>query len=429
MAPPGGMPEYLRTRLLMSHGRGEGAWSHSQSTERETILCCMRRAFLHGAKARGWGWSSRHLSHPTWRSTVTRCCEENWSTSRVVESSTSSRFPAHRTRSVGRYHHSQNLQYKYKHPVMQPSSAVFIAAVADDLEQVVRLRCNRSYQIKIFLVQFEAKYPQVVVDMLLKPQASSDDRSSRGGLVDDPSLSHVSNRDAMLVSNDLHLGKKFLKQIPAAPSADHVVILLLRDRVEIFVLQFLVADIFICQETSANRAVCEQLDIILRAERSHELLWSLIDDAVLHLIRDDLDPPIHNRLQVLRVEIREGEVIDLPFIHHVLHVLEGFHVLVLAPVIPPMKLKEIKLFRAHSLQPLVDSLLNHTSFHVAGHRDPLGIELRLRPELRVLFPEEGRHELCISIMVGKIEGGEASFNMFLHGFHRLHLVRSVPMRT
>lgn len=60
---------------------------------------------------------------------------------------------------------------------------------------------------------------------------------------------------------------------------------------------------------------------------------------MVYLVRRDLNPLVHHDLEVLRVEVRQADMPDLPPPLHLLQVAEGVQV-VRRVVVPPVKLRD-----------------------------------------------------------------------------------------
>mmetsp|Transcript_5548 Transcript_5548/g.13470 ORF Transcript_5548/g.13470 Transcript_5548/m.13470 type:complete len:373 (+) Transcript_5548:63-1181(+) len=309
-------------------------------------------------------------------------------------------------------------------------AAVLGATVADLGDKVLRLAGHRRDAGAVFVVQLQAKHLEVLRRVVLAshPEAGPDNGSSDRRLVDDPPRRDVGHRNPVLVSDALHFSEEGLELLPVAPRADHVVVLAFRDGVEVILVKGL-AHVLVRQEAPQHRAVGEDFDVVLLAVGCHERRGPLVQHAVLHLVRDHLDPRVLDRLQVLGVEVGEGEVPDLALGNHVLHVPQRLEVLPLRAVIPPVDLQEVEAFGAHFLEPLVNCRLHHLPRHVSRHRHPFGEKLRLLPELRVLLPEEGRYGLGGPVVLREVESREASFHLVFHRPHRPRLVGTVSVTS
>src|SRR5712675_2144019 len=101
---------------------------------------------------------------------------------------------------------------------------------------------------------------------------------------------------------------------------------------------------------------------MIAAERGHAAFGPAIDQRVLHLIRDNGNTVIGDDTQTLGVEIGQREVTDFALALEVGEMSERVEI---APVtvIPPMELKEIEAFDAHSRERGADRVLDDASRH------------------------------------------------------------------
>ncbi len=232
--------------------------------------------------------------------------------------------------------------------------------------------------------------------------------------------------DPVLVGDVFQHREEFLKQGPAAPGVDHVLVFLQGGGVELGPLRLGAAQIFLRQQPAEQGAIGQKCNPVIMTERRHPRFGPTIDQRVLHLVRDDADAVICDDAQPLGVEIGQGEVANLAFVTQIGEMLERVEVAFVA-VIPPMELEQVETVDTHSAPRDADRFLDGAPCHPAGIRHPFGERLDLRQPLGSAARGEPAPELADQIlgravMIGEVPAGESGIVI---GEHRLDRARRV----
>src|SRR5579875_814075 len=115
----------------------------------------------------------------------------------------------------------------------QRTSAILVAAVPDQGEEVARSRQGLFDAIEVVGVQRETKRARVVVDMSRSAEANAHNHTGDGGLVQNIARCHVGDADAVFAGNLAQRDEQVLKTFPSTPRVDHPLVLLERGGIEL----------------------------------------------------------------------------------------------------------------------------------------------------------------------------------------------------
>jgi hypothetical protein len=188
---------------------------------------------------------------------------------------------------------------------------------------------------------------------------------------------NIGDGDIMLIGNSFHCREKLLEETPGSPVINELLVLSKRGGVQLrFRCGLSDTDPLLTQEATEQSSVGQQLNIMLKAELDHLLLGASVDHRVRNLVGNDLNTILVHDSQSLRVEIGQGQVLDLSLLLQHLHILQRGDILHIF-VVPPMELHQIQRFSGHALERAVDRRFDDRAGHGLRLRDPLCEELQI----------------------------------------------------
>ena len=120
--------------------------------------------------------------------------------------------------------------------------------------------------------------------MVRRTQPDAQDGSGHGGTVQNVLHSHIGNAGPLGGGYVLEGVLEFLEKFPASPGVDHLLVLAQAGRGQLAAARFRLAQIFGRQQSSADRAVGQQLNVVLPAELDHPYFGTPVDQRKFHLV-------------------------------------------------------------------------------------------------------------------------------------------------
>ena len=171
-------------------------------------------------------------------------------------------------------------------------------------------------------------------------------------------------------------------------------------------LRLRLAKPFLRKEAAAERAVGEQLDALLAAERGELAGGAAVDQREGDLVGGEGNAVGERDAQMRGVEIGDADRADQPLLLQLGHLvqrvepgrmLEG----------PPVELQQIDLLDAEPVEPLLHALAHDVCCHRSRLGAPFGEGERTLLALRIARQQPAGDDLGAAIVVGHVERVEA----------------------
>ena len=182
---------------------------------------------------------------------------------------------------------------------------VLIAAIAWH-----RLCCRQRLLDACHVGGIEREFEQALIvgAMLALAEPRADDHGGDCRLLHDPARGDVRDRNAVLAGNHVQGRKQGLQDGPAADDIDEALVLRLAPIRDLGWLGSAVPSVG--EEAACKRAIGEQPDAVLEAERAHRTCGAPVEQRERDLVGDDRYPMLHDQAQVIGIEVGDAKLAD-----------------------------------------------------------------------------------------------------------------------
>ena len=169
---------------------------------------------------------------------------------------------------------------------------------------------------------------------------------------------------------------------------------------------------FVREEAAAERAIGEQLDALLAAERRQVAGRATVDQREGHLVGGDRHAVGQRDAQMRGVEIGDADRADQPLLLQPRHLVQGVQPRRMLER-PPMELKQVDLVDAEPVEPLLHALADDIGRHRPRLRAPFGEGGRALFAIRIARQKPAGDQFRAAVVIGHVERVEAGLRIGL----------------